>query len=69
MVGKKPSVKADLAIYSHTVDAAGQYMSKSLLVTFWSVFVNPVTFVPVYANIISASYLVTSMHAQMKHFL
>ena len=33
-VGKKPSVKAYLAIYSHVVDAS---------VTFWSVFVNPVT--------------------------
>ena len=28
---KKPSMKADLAIYSHTVDAAGQCMSESLL--------------------------------------
>ena len=30
-VGKKPSMKADLAIYSHTVDAAGQCMSESLM--------------------------------------
>ena len=29
-VGKKPSVKADLAIYSHTVDVGGQCMSESL---------------------------------------
>ena len=51
-VGKKPSVKADLAIYSHIVDASGQCMSESfilghklvsVLVTFWSVFINPVT--------------------------
>ena len=27
MVGKKPSVKADLAIYSHIVNASGQCMS------------------------------------------
>ena len=26
-VGKKPSVKADLAMYSHTVDVSRQYMS------------------------------------------
>ena len=30
-VGKKPSVKADLAIYSHAVDASGQCMSESLI--------------------------------------
>ena len=30
-VGKKLSVKADLAIYSHTADAAGQCMSESLM--------------------------------------
>ena len=30
-VSKKPSVKADLAIYSHTVDVAGQCMSESLM--------------------------------------
>ena len=29
-VGRKPSVKADLAIYSHTVDVDGQCMSESL---------------------------------------
>ena len=29
-VGKKPSVKADLAIYSQAVDVRGQYMSESL---------------------------------------
>ena len=29
-VGKKPSVKADLAIYSHAVDVSGQCMSESL---------------------------------------
>ena len=43
-----PSVKADLAIYSHTVDVGGQYMSESLtlvLVILWSVFANPVTYV------------------------
>ena len=45
-VGKKPSVKADLAIYSHVVDVSGQCMSESfvsVLVTFWSDFINPVT--------------------------
>ena len=30
-VGKKPSVKADLAIYSHAVYASGQCMSESLI--------------------------------------
>ena len=30
-VGKKPSVKADLAMYSHTVDVSRQYMSVSLI--------------------------------------
>ena len=30
-VGKKSSVKADLAIYSHIVDASGQCMSESLI--------------------------------------
>ena len=30
-VSKKPSVKADLAIYSHAVDAFGQCMSESLI--------------------------------------
>ena len=30
-VGKKPPVKADLAIYSHPVDACGQCMSESLM--------------------------------------
>ena len=30
-VGKKPSVKADLAIHSHTVDASGLCMSESLM--------------------------------------
>ena len=29
-VGKKPSVKADLVIYSHAVEVGGQYMSESL---------------------------------------
>ena len=29
-VGKNPSVKADLAIYSHAVDVGGQCMSESL---------------------------------------
>ena len=29
-VGKKPSVKADLAIYSHAIDVGGQCMSESL---------------------------------------
>ena len=32
--GKKPSVKADLAIYSHVVDASGQCMSVSLILGF-----------------------------------
>ena len=31
MVGKKPSVKADLAIYSQAVDIRGQCMSESLI--------------------------------------
>ena len=30
-VGKKPSIKVDLAIYSHEVDASGQCMSESLV--------------------------------------
>ena len=30
-VSKKPSVKADLAIHSHAVDASGQCMSESLI--------------------------------------
>ena len=29
--GKKPSAKADLAIYSYAVDASGQCMSESLI--------------------------------------
>ena len=29
-IGKKPSVKADLAIYNHIVDASGQCVSVSL---------------------------------------
>ena len=33
-VGKKPSVKADLAIYSHVVNASGQCMSESLILGF-----------------------------------
>ena len=53
MVGKKPSVKADMAIYSQAVEVCGRCMSESLilghnldsvLVTLWSVFVNPVTY-------------------------
>ena len=52
-VGKKLSVKADLAIYSHIVDASGQCMSVSLMLGFkldfssyaiWDGFVNPVTY-------------------------
>ena len=52
-VGKKPSVKVDLAIYSQAVDVRGQCMSESLkqgiiwisvLVTLWLVFINPVTY-------------------------
>ena len=31
LVSKKPSVKADLAVYSHVVDASGQCMSVSLI--------------------------------------
>ena len=31
MVGKKPSVKADLAIYSQAVDVRGRCMSESLI--------------------------------------
>ena len=48
-VGKKLSVKADLAICSHAVDVGGQCMSESLIIwisvpmTLWLVFVNPVT--------------------------
>ena len=34
VLGKKPSVKADLAIYSHVVDASGQCMSVSLILGF-----------------------------------
>ena len=33
-VGKKPSIKADLAIYSQVVDASGQCMSISLILGF-----------------------------------
>ena len=50
MVGKKPSVKADLAIYSQAVDVRGRCMSESLILghnldfSSWSVFVNPVTY-------------------------
>ena len=33
-VGKKPSVKADLAIYGQVVDASGQCMSISLILGF-----------------------------------
>ena len=33
-VGKKPSLKADLAIYSQVVDASGQWMSVSLILGF-----------------------------------
>ena len=53
-VGKKPSVKADLAIYSHAVDVSRQCMSVSLipgckldsgLVPLRMVFVNPVTII------------------------
>ena len=33
-VSKKPSVKADLAIYSHIVDASEQCMSVSLILGF-----------------------------------
>ena len=51
-VGKKPSMKADLTIYSLVVDVSGQDMSVSLilgnwisvLVPFGMVFVNPVTY-------------------------
>ena len=48
-VGKNPSVKADLGIYSHIVDVSLQCISVSLilgilvLVTIGLVFVNPVT--------------------------
>ena len=34
MVGKKLSVKADLNIYSHVVDASGQCMSVALTLGF-----------------------------------
>ena len=53
-VGKKLSVKADLAIYSHIFDASGQCIIVSLilgfnlgsvLVTIWLDFVNSVTYV------------------------
>ena len=33
-VGKKLSVKADLPIYSHAVDASGQCMSESLILGY-----------------------------------
>ena len=33
-VRKKPSVKADLVIYSHIVDSSGWYMSVSLILGF-----------------------------------
>ena len=53
-VGKKPSVKADLVIYSYIVNASGQCMSVSLILYFnldfsscdiMVRFVNPVTYV------------------------
>ena len=34
MVVKKPSMKADLAIYGHVVDVSGQWMSVSLILGF-----------------------------------
>ena len=54
-VSKMSSVKADLAIYCHTVHASG-HMSESLILEhnldlsscdIWSVFVNPVTYTSV----------------------
>ena len=51
---KKPSVKADLAIYSHVLDVSRQYMSVSLILGFkldfssnvnWDDFANPVMFI------------------------
>ena len=51
MVGKKPSVKADLAIYSHVLDVSGWCMSVSLILgikldfSSCAIFTNPVTFV------------------------
>ena len=34
VVGKKPSMKADLAVYTHIVDASGQCISVSLILAF-----------------------------------
>ena len=48
-VGKKPTLKADLAIYSYIVTVSGQYLSVaiikwiSIIVTKRLVFTNPVT--------------------------
>ena len=62
-VGKKLSVKADLAIYGQVVDASGWCIRVSLMLGFQldlsslpigMVFVNPVTFVSVHANTILA---------------
>ena len=50
-VDKKPFVKSDLAIYSQVVGASGQCMIVSLILgfnfdfSFWSVLINPVTYV------------------------
>ena len=53
-VSKKPSVKADLAMYSHIVDVSGQCMSVSLILgckldfsslPLGPVFANPVTYI------------------------
>ena len=33
-VGKKPYVKANMAIYSHIIDVSGRYMSVSLILCF-----------------------------------
>ena len=51
---KKPSVKADLVIYSHVLDVSRQRMSVPLILGFkldfsscvnWDGFANPVTFI------------------------
>ena len=61
-VDKKPSMKANLAIYSHVVNVSGQCMGISLIlgfdlefVTIWLVFINPVTYIDKYCSLVLAS--------------
>ena len=64
-VGKKPSVKADLAIYSYVRDVSGHYMSVSLILGFnWtSVLVQIGT---VFANSVTYNYVYRIVHVMIK---